>query len=310
MQVIVLGGGTSTEREISLKSAAAVTKALDAAGYEVTQIDPAIGLAELEKHNPDCVVFPMLHGAGGEDGIIQRYLEDRQLPFLGTGSKASAVCFDKHLTRQALVAAGLPVAKGDVVTRQTYWNHELAAQPHVLKVSRGGSSIGTLIVSNVQARLPEQVEGIFSLDSQAIIEELVTGTEITVPILGDRALPIIEIRPPTGQDFDYENKYNGQTQELCPPPSLDVDNQAAASQLALGAHRALHCRHLSRTDIIVRPDNTMVILEINTIPGMTENSLYPKAAQAAGLTMEKLMQEFMALIRPGNSINIPKQTII
>lgn len=296
MNIVVLGGGMSTERDVSLRSAAAVARTVRNLDYKVIELDPANGLGYLESVDEELLVMPILHGTGGEDGVIQKFLEDKSLPFLGTGSEASAICFDKHKTRQALMAAGLPVAKGDVVTAQTYYGHELAVKPHVLKVNRGGSSIGTLIVSDVATRTAEQVENIFMLDSEAILEELVTGTEITVPILDAAALPVIEIRPPVGKEFDYENKYNGQTQELCLPQSISAEAQQTAAEFALKAHQALRCRHLSRVDMILRPDGTMVILEINTMPGMTEHSLYPKSAQVAGLVMEDLMQAFIKLV--------------
>ncbi|HSX27168.1 MAG TPA: D-alanine--D-alanine ligase [Patescibacteria group bacterium] len=302
MKVIVLGGGTSPEREVSLRSAAAVSKALKQAGAEVVDIDPKNGLEILDRQK-DVIVFPILHGQNGEDGTIQRELEVRNLPYLGTDSTTSAKCFDKWQTRLALLAAKLPMARGDLVTSDTYYGHPLTKQPHVLKVTHGGSSIGTYIVKDPRKVDSKLVKDVFQLHERAVIEELVEGIEITVPILDDKALPVIEIRPPADADFDYENKYNGVTSELCPPRSLDKDQQNQAQTLAEKVHRTMGCRHLSRTDIIMKPDGSFIVLEINTIPGMTEQSLYPKSASVAGISMPKLMSAFVDLVKRDYGIN-------
>jgi D-alanine-D-alanine ligase len=195
-----------------------------------------------------------------------------------------------------MVEAGIPLAAGDAVNEQSYSIHNLIKNPHVLKVRRGGSSIGTYLVHDPSEVDNREVAKVFELDQEAIIEELVIGTEITVPILGDIALPVIEIIPPNHQDFDYENKYNGKTQELCPPISITKEIQIKAQELSLKVHKSLGCRHWSRVDIIVRPDGSMVVLELNTIPGMTEQSLYPKSAAVHGLSMPDLMKEFVRLV--------------
>ncbi len=297
MNVLVLGGGDSTERDVSIRSAKAVTEALKEAGFSVTEADPNGGDAMYENLPSGTIVFPILHGTGGEDGKIQQVLEAHKLPYLGTTSQPSAVCFSKWRSREALQAAGLPVARGAFVTKETYPGHELTKKPHVLKVDKGGSSIGTLIVRDPTAITDQAVTTVFALGSEAVLEELVEGVEITVPILDTDALPVIEIRPPTDKEFDYENKYNGATQELCPPVSVDRQIQASAQALAKEVHQALGCRHLSRTDIIVRPDNSLVVLEINTMPGLTDQSLYPKSARVAGITMPELMKKFVALVQ-------------
>jgi D-alanine-D-alanine ligase len=297
MQILVLGGGNSPEREVSLRSAAAVTKALQTAGLTASQADPQDGFSCLDELEKDTIVFPILHGAEGEDGVIQAELEKRQIPYLGTDSIASAICFDKAQAREVLQRAGVPVAAGAEVTDADYSDHPFTKKPHVLKVSRGGSSIGTYIVADTSKIDQAKVAEVFSLDSKAVIEELVEGVEITVPVLDNTALPVIEIRPPENAEFDYENKYNGKTRELCPPESVDEETQKRAKELAEKVHEVLGCRHLSRIDMIVRSNKEMVVLEANTMPGMTDQSLYPKSAAIAGMPMSELVKKFVELVK-------------
>ena len=296
MTILVLGGGKSTEREVSLRSAKAVAEALRTAGYVVQEADPADGESVLQSLPLDTIVFPILHGAGGEDGEIQYWLEKANLPYLGTQSAQSVVCFDKAKTREVLSSNNLPVAEGAAVSRMTYPEHPLHNRPHVLKISQGGSSIGTYLVPKPEASDPDKVNEVFELGDEAVIEELVEGAEITVPILDEHVMPVIEIQPPPDQSFDYENKYNGATKELCPPVSIDQATQQRAQELALKAHQALGCRHLSRTDMIVRPTGEIVILETNTMPGMTGQSLLPVAAKAEGMDMPALVTKFVDMV--------------
>ena len=299
-RVVVLGGGNSPERDVSLRSATGIARAAEAAGFDVRQYDPADGLSFLDELAKDVVVLPILHGAGGEDGSIQAELEKRSLKFLGADSQASRLCFDKSLTRKCLQEHGLPVAEGATVSREDYAAHLLTSKPHILKVARGGSSIGTLFVRDPGKVNQADIDEIFKLDSHAILEELVEGVEITVPILDKTALPVIEICPPADGEFDYENKYNGQTAELCPPENVTEQTQEAAQRLAEEVHRVTGCRHLSRVDIIVRPSGELVVLEINTIPGMTDQSLYPKSALVAGLDFPALVTKFVELVTLGS----------
>ncbi len=301
MKVTVLGGGNSTERDISIWSARAVSDALKEAGFEVSDVDPADGFGTLDPVSG--VVFPILHGQGGEDGEIQKELEKRNLPYLGSDSRASIVCFDKLETRTVLEEAGLPVAKGAQVTKDTYFQNPLSSKPHVLKVVHGGSSIGTYIVRDPKVIDPSKVEDVFRLESTALIEELVEGTEITVPILDNQPLPVIEIIPPEGEEFDYDNKYNGRTKEICPPQSVSDELCQKAQRLAVDVHNALGARHLSRTDIIITPEGRMVVLELNTMPGMTEQSFFPLSAKVSGLSMPQLMERFVDLVKRDYKLN-------
>lgn len=295
--IVILGGGASTEREVSLRSADAIQRALKTAGYHTLMLDPAKQLAELDTMDPSkCYILPILHGLGGEDGTIQRTLDKKGYSYLGSNAKSSALAFDKHLTRQVLVEHNLPIAAGEKVTAKSYKNSALYNQPHVLKSCHGGSSIGTYICKNPMNIDKEAVQSVFEISDSAVIEELVEGIEVTVAILGDRALPVIEIIPPANGDFDYLNKYNGMTQEICPPEHVSLEKQAELQELAVQVHRVLGCRHLSRVDMIIKPDGKPIILEINTIPGMTDQSLYPKAALQAGITFPDLVDRFVHML--------------
>ncbi len=294
-KVIVLGGGNSPEREISLRSSQAVVRAASRAGYEVEIIDTKHGFEVLDSIDAQSVVLPMLHGIGGEDGEIQAELEKRRLLFLGTGSKASDLAFDKWRTKQLLNSHALTTPKGALVSRAEYAHHPLSREPHVLKANRNGSSIGIYIVYNSSKIDKHKVDKVFEYGEQALLEELIQGIEITVPILGNQTLPVIEIIPPKGEEFDYENKYNGETQELCPPRHVDTAVQKRAQEVAYLAHRTLGCLHLSRTDIMIDKDNQLFVLEVNTTPGMTDQSLYPKSAKVAGLDFATVVKKFVEL---------------
>lgn len=296
MKVLVLGGGDSPEKEVSLRSAKFIAKAAREAGFDVIEADPSDGFEFFDKLPKDTIVLPILHGINGEDGVIQAELEECGLPFLGADSASSAACFDKWQTRQTLLAAGVSMPSAVRVSKDTYKNQSLAQKPHVIKIIHGGSSIGTLIVRDPAEKNQKQIDKLFELENDAVLEELVDGIEITVPILDQIALPPIEVRPPEGGEFDYDNKYNGTSAELCPPPSLSNHQIHESQKLAERVHKAMGCRHLSRVDTIMRPDGSFEVLEINTIPGLTDQSLYPKSAAAAGLSMPELVRRFVAMV--------------
>lgn len=296
MKILVVGGGHSAEREVSLRSSDAVIRAARKAGFHVEFADPKTDKNFIDDISSDTIVFPMIHGMGGEDGYLQSILEDMNVPYLGCDSESSANCFDKWKTRLILEEAEIPMAKAELVTRKTYKHSKLGKKPHVLKIVHGGSSIGTLVVQDPDAVSEVKISEIFDMEQVAVIEELVSGIEVTVPVLDQTALPAIEVHPPEGGFFDYINKYNGKTKELCPPPSLTEDQHSKSQRLAERVHKAMKCRHLSRVDMIMRPDGTFVVLEINTIPGMTDQSLYPKSAQVYGLSMPELIKKFAELI--------------
>jgi D-alanine-D-alanine ligase len=295
LHVAVLAGGISDERVVSLRSGEAVAAALNEAGYGAKLVDltsedsGALGLDTFD------VVFPVLHGKTGEDGTIQLQLEAKNIPYVGTDSAASALCFDKQRYRDFLDSHSLPIAPGASVTENDFWSSQLITKPFVLKPFDGGSSIDTIIAHDPGSVSRETITDIFSRHQSMLLEELIEGVEITVGVLGTQALPIVEIIPPEGKEFDYENKYNGATQELCPPKNLSADVQQRAQQLAVQIHQLTGCRHYSRTDMIVRLDGSLVVLETNTLPGMTAQSLFPKSAAAAGINMPQLCDQLVQM---------------
>jgi D-alanine-D-alanine ligase len=302
MNVLVLGGGNSPERDVSLRSAKSVANAAREAGLDVIEKDPVGGLGFLDSLPRSTIVLPILHGQGGEDGSLQKELEERGLPFLGSNSDSSARCFDKWTTLKALKTANLPIAERALVTNNTYRQNSLSKKPHVLKVRRGGSSIGTLIVRDFVALKHEEIDKLFELDSEAVLEELIEGTEVTIPVLDQTALPVIEIRPPEGLEFDYENKYNGLTAEICPPESVPPKLQEKSQRMSEQVHELMNCRHLSRVDIMIDKSGNLFVLEVNTMPGLTDQSLYPKSAAVAGLSMPELVKRFVELVKRDYSL--------
>ncbi len=291
-KIHVICGGASSEREVSLRSGAAIAKALEEAGYEIAILDTTA--TDTEMANCD-VAFPVLHGVGGEDGEIQARLRRLGVTFVGSDVEASQLCMDKTVYRKLMLTENLLMPEGATVTAFEYEAHELAVQPHVLKPVDGGSSIDTHIVRDVASADRSAIADSFQRHTAMILEELIEGVELTVGILGDTALPVIEIIPPTDAEFDYDNKYNGKTQELCPPEHVSDDVQKAVQLIALQAHTLAGCRDFSRTDFITTPAGKQYLLETNTIPGLTKTSLFPKMTETAGMTMPELVDTLVKM---------------
>jgi D-alanine-D-alanine ligase len=291
LTITVMLGGFSAEREVSLKTGAAVVKALRSLGHTVYELDPP---NESWSLSPDTdVVFLALHGTYGEDGAVQRQLEELGVPYTGCDAETSRIAFDKVLTKKRCLEAGVPTARFMVldapgVSWPMGWQ-----PPVVLKPVRQGSSVGLQFVERVadwSAALTEALR----FDSEVLMEEKIVGRETTVAILDGEALPVVEIRPKQGA-YDYANKYTvGATEYFCPAP-FDTATTARIQQSALGAFQAVGCRDYARVDIMVRPPGEPVVLEVNTLPGMTETSLLPKAATAAGLSYAELCQRMVQL---------------
>ena len=296
-KVLVLQGGVSSEREVSLRSAANVIHWLKETGYEVVVADPADTDFELTKAAADCdAVLPILHGAGGEDGVLQLGLEELAKPFLGSGSKACALTFDKQHFRDFMIKRGVQMPRGETVNEAGFRSSELRQAPYVLKPINGGSSVDTLILHDI-SKEPDDAyfDRLFGRHQEMLLEELIVGQELTVGVLADKALPIILVIPPEGEEFDYENKYNGRSQEIVNPEQIAPKIQQEAKDLALHVHQLAGCRHLSRTDMIATPSGELYVLELNTIPGLTEESLLPKMAAADGVDMAALVTRFVAM---------------
>lgn len=301
-KVLVLKGGHSSEREISLISAKAVEETLSRVGYEIESLDPADFnsisemIREIEKKKPE-IVFNALHGGYGEDGRLQAALELSGIAFTGTGSKGSLLAMDKYVSKLIATAEGIPVAKHILLKGNLLQDYNKSEDyagfgkvlgfPIVVKPNDSGSSVGISLVERIED-LKEAVNKAFEQCSTVILEEFIAGREITVSILEGRALPVVEIRPKQGW-YDFVNKYTkGNTEYLAPAPLAE-----SVSQLAqLYAERiftALSCQVYARIDFRLR-DDVPYFLEANTLPGMTALSLTPMAAKAAGLSFEELLK--------------------
>jgi D-alanine-D-alanine ligase len=297
-------GGHSTERKVSLSSGRNVKKRLDPEKYEVKVFDPAVDLVRLTKEAPNFdVAFPVLHGAAGEDGSIQGLLTLLRLPFVGSGVLASAICLDKRATKEVYKIAKLPVAPDLVVSSEIPYDESVErikkklGFPVVVKPLNQGSSVGLSIATSTY-NASEALYLAFQSASLALVEKFLNGREFTVAVLGGdrlRFLPPIEIKLSKDHKFfDYAAKYTkGEAQEIC-PADLTPEETAKIGALAIAAHKALGCRGLSRTDFIYS-DGVFFLLETNTLPGLTENSLLPKAALADGLSFPALLDTLIDL---------------
>jgi D-alanine-D-alanine ligase len=297
----VLAGGPSNEREISLRSGRAVHSALIGEGLDAVFVDIKDDIYDiLEKYSID-VAFIALHGRFGEDGTVQKMLEDAGIPYTGSDVVSSKLALDKVASKEIFVKHGIPTPRHIVLDGSGYGADaaDSLGYPVVVKPQFEGSSIGLSIVTD-KAGLKEALDKAFSYGEKVILEEYIKGRELTVGILEDDPLPVIEIVT-RNNIYDYEAKYkNPDTQYLVPAP-IDEKARAQASRLASAAHKALGCISFSRVDMMMDEKGSMFVLEVNTIPGMTERSLLPKAAQAIGLPFSRLCVKILenALRRSG-----------
>ena len=302
LSVALIAGGVSGEREVSLKGAEGVEQALDPQKYEVVRYDPSTDLPRIAADADSIdVAFILLHGIHGEDGTMQGFLELLNIPYQGAGVLGSAMAMDKNLAKTMYRMHGLSVAKWEMAVKVDVADLSRLLDrlqlPLVIKPVRQGSSIGMSIVREPGA-LPASLQQAFMHDSEVMVEEFISGREITVGVLGNDdlvALPLVEIIPDEKYDFfDYEAKYKpGATKEVCPAEVSDSVRKQA-QQYGLIAHQALQLRGYSRTDMIVR-DDEIFILETNTIPGMTPTSLLPQAAAEYGLSFPALLDRLIEL---------------
>lgn len=289
MRVSVLKGGISAEREVSLRTGAAVAGALRGLGHDVTEV---VVESEDFRVPAGCeAVFVALHGTFGEDGEVQRILEVRGVPYTGCGPESSARAFDKLASKRAFVAAGVPTPEFAVCGPET--ERPPLVGPMVVKPPRQGSSVGVTRLGD-PSRWREALAEALRFDDPVLVERMVIGRELTVGILGDEALPVVEIVPREGF-YDYANKYTaGRTEYRCPAP-LPAEVTGSVRAAALAAHRSLGCEIYSRVDVLLDESGAPWVLEVNTIPGMTETSLLPKAAAAAGLPFPALCEKILSL---------------
>ena len=292
LNIVVMLGGPSAEREVSLRSGAGVVKALRSLGHTVFEIDPQTPDWILPP-GTDVVCLAPLHGTYGEDGTVQRQLEKLGVPFTGCDAESSRVTFDKVLTKKRCLAAGVPTAKFLVVNSEKAPWPEGWPPPLVVKPVRQGSSVGLQFVERI-ADWPNALAAALKFDSEVLVEEKINGRETTVGILDGTALPVVEVRPKAGI-LDYRNKYTaGATEYFC-PADFDAAATRRIQNAALGAFQAVGGRDYARVDVMVRADGQPVVLEINTQPGMTETSLLPKAAAVVGIGYAQLCQRMVDL---------------
>ena len=292
-KVALLAGGSSGEREISLLSGKGAEEALRSAGFDPVFLDPSSkeDLKRLMEGDFD-VAFICLHGKGGEDGLIQGFLETIGLPYTGSGVQSSAIAIDKAKAKVLYSENGLPTPSSVVISKNAYSPEDvtkIVGAPCVVKPSTEGSALGVYIALAEEDIAPA-IDKAFKIDDEILVEDYITGVEITVAVLGNedpQALPVIEIVP-VNHFYDFESKYApGGSQHIC-PARLDSELTQKVQDLAVKAHQALGCRGVSRTDMIVDINGDPWILETNTIPGMTSTSLLPDAARAAGVSFPEL----------------------
>ena len=307
LSVAVVQGGPSTEAEVSRASALGVAKALSEAGHSVVRLELDAFLSESLRTGGYDVVFPVVHGAVGEDGSLQGLLEVLELPYVGSGVLASALAMHKRVARVLFQSAGLPIARGvevprsDAVAAAERVRREVGASL-VIKPSSHGSAIGVVRLEGGAplSAVAAAIEGVWALDDFAIVEHFARGREVTCGVLDADAavaLPPTEIFSPHDPFYTYEARYApGRSHHVC-PAALSPGVTARVQGVAVAAHRILGCRDLSRVDFIVGDDDSpdaITLLEVNTLPGMTATSLYPEAAAASGVSMAALCGGFVA----------------
>ena len=293
-RVVVLAGGISHERDVSLRSGRRVADSLRSHGLDVELVDPDASLLAALRDDPPDVIWPALHGASGEDGALRGLLEFLGIPFVGSRSDAARLAWDKPTAKAIVARAGVATPRSITLGREAF--RELGADavfeaigdelpvPLVVKPARGGSAQGVTIVEE-RSGLPRAMVDAYTYGDVALVEQRITGTEIAIGVIdtgdGPVALPAVEIEPISGV-YSFEARYNAGETRFYVPARIDREVAAAATDAALTAHRALGLRHLSRVDLIVDGAGTPWFLEANVLPGLTETSLLPQALEAAG----------------------------
>lgn len=293
-RVVVVAGGLSSERDVSLRSGRRVAEHLRSVGVDTVELDAGPDLLHGLREDPPAVVFPVVHGRSGEDGALREVLELLGIPYVGSTPAACRLAWDKPVAKALLARDGVAVPRGVAVPHAAF--SELGAPellravvgglglPLMVKPARAGSAQGCRHVAAAD-ELPEAMVECFGYGSTALFEQVVVGTEVAVSVVdtgdGPVALPPVEIVPVGGR-YDYEARYNAGATEFFVPARLDEASAAACTEVALTAHRGLGLRDLSRSDVVVDADGVPWFLEVATAPGMTETSLLPQAVAAAG----------------------------
>lgn len=303
-KVLVLMGGTSTEREVSLRSGAAVAKGLAEAGYAVEALDiQPDNIGKIAEFKPD-VVYLALHGKGGEDGCIQGLLEWMGIPYTGPGLAASAICMDKAITKKILLQSNIPTPKSVEYKKEDCTDSKKVAEelmaelglPMVIKAPCQGSSIGVVIVRD-KAAITDAIAEVFKYDDTLLAEQFVAGTEVSVPVIGNKnpeVLPIIEITA-SNEFYDYQSKYTPGMSKHIIPARISKTAEERIKHYAAEAYKATGCRGISRVDFMIDENDNPYVIELNTIPGMTETSLVPDSAKHVGISFSQLVDKIVRL---------------
>jgi len=288
LKVAVLMGGPGSEREVSLASGRAVVKALIEAGVDAVEVD--VEGPDFELPEGTGLAFNVIHGTFGEDGQLQSLLEEKGVPYTGAGSASSEVAFDKNLAKAKFVEAGVPTPASEIVDVSGGPTLPSFDAPFVVKPPREGSSVGVTVVKQADQAMGAMEEGAKYCDD-ILVEQFVEGRELTVAVLDDKAYPVVEIVAPGGV-YDMSSKYpwlsGGEGSQYFCPAKLDEDTTRRVQEAALAGHRSLGIEIYSRVDVLLDADGNPFVLEANTIPGMTETSLLPKSAAAAGISFPDL----------------------
>lgn len=290
----ILMGGVSSEREISLKSGNAVANALKALGYNITSIDLKDEVCQTIKQAQIDIAFLVLHGGWGENGSIQGLLEIMEIPYTGCDVLSSAIAMDKEATKKIFLYHGIPIPEFKTLDKRTFAKELETIKfslPWVIKPACEGSSVGINILKSKDALKPA-LDSAFSYGGKVIIEKYIKGKEVHIGILNDKALGGVEVKPSV-EFYSYEAKYTAGMTEYILPPKIDEKTYKLACEIALSAHQALGCRGATRVDTLIDSKGSIYVLEVNTIPGMTETSLLPKIAKSAGLDFPALIEEIL-----------------
>ena len=296
IKIAVLMGGPGSERQVSLASGNAVLKALQSIGLNAVPVDVTSEDIKLPEGTGLC--FNLIHGTFGEDGQLQSILDKKGIPYTGARAESSRIAFDKGLAKEAFFAANVPTPKSEIIDCTNGPVMPSFPPPFVVKPPREGSSVGIEIVKT-QEEAETAIAKAAKLSDDLLIEEFISGAELTVPVIDGEAYPIVHIIPPEGV-YDMATKYpwlSGKTtgsQYIC-PADLDLETTLAVQAAAVAAHKSLNLEVYSRVDVMLDADNKPYVLEANTIPGMTETSLLPKAAAAGGLPFPELCRKIAEL---------------
>jgi D-alanine-D-alanine ligase len=287
----VLMGGISAEREVSLRSGSAIYNALKGLGYNAVSIDVGSDICDVLDKGKIETAFLALHGGYGEDGSIQGMLEVLGIPYTGSGVLASALAMDKEASKKVFLYHGIPVPPFEVLTREHKAKSIEFTLPWVTKPATEGSSVGVSITRD-KGNFEKALETAFSYGSRVIVEKYIEGQEIHIGILNGRVLGGVEVRPSL-EFYNYEAKYTAGLTEYVLPPEIAAETYERAKMTALSAHMALGCRGATRVDLRLNAEGEPYVLEVNTIPGMTETSLLPKIAGLAGFDFPGLIEEIL-----------------